>query len=110
LATKGRLRKGTPDFSEWDAIEFAALRALVEALGTNDGPVAWKQLRPDLRARADTPDLLAVFDVQDKLAGYANTATQVRELAPYGHHVAAVDLADPIARVRRAFARATEDA
>jgi hypothetical protein len=58
-------------------------------------------------ALATHADLVAVFDIQDKEAALVTDLTAARRAAPYGHRVVFIDLADPIARVRRAFERAT---
>jgi hypothetical protein len=52
--------------------------------------------------------LVAVYDRQDKQADFASSIAELRRRLAYGHSVAVVDLADPIRRVKRAFARLVE--
>jgi hypothetical protein len=102
---KGRLeRRPSKHYEEEDAVNFAVLRALMEGLGPTDGPLAWDQL-DELQDRVDEPDLVALFDRQDKKGSLVSAMTELRGKHSYGHPLAVVDLADPIERVRVAFQR-----
>lgn len=109
-AKRGRLeRRGRAGYKEADAVELAALKAMVDALGASDGPIAWAATRSTISAHADDPELVLVFDVQDKTAHAVSDMSLVRRAAPYGHRVLIVDLANPIQRVRAAFERVTAE-
>jgi hypothetical protein len=107
-ANKGRLqRRGREGYEEVDAVELVALKALLDSLGSQDGPLAWTEVREEVRHRAREPNLAVVFDAQDKVAAVVTDIGAARSAAPYGHRVLFVDLAGPIGRVRLAYARAT---
>jgi hypothetical protein len=108
-AKKKRLReRGRAGYEEEDAVELAALRALIEGLGPTDGAIAWSQLRPELANRANDPDLVAVYDAQEKSASLEASLGGLRSRLTFGHHIAIVDMADPIERIRQAFRRVAD--
>jgi hypothetical protein len=107
-ANKGRLeRRGRDGYDETDAVELVALKALMDVLGSQDGPIAWAEVRALVGHKATEPNLAVVFDVQDKVATAVTDIASAREAVTYGHKVLLVDLAGPIERVRRAFERVT---
>jgi hypothetical protein len=109
-ATKGRLhRRGRDGYDEADAIELVVLKALMDSLGALDGPIAWADARDQVNRRVDDPNLVLIFDVQDKQASVVSDMEALRDAAPYGHRVLVIDLADPICRVRISFGRVTAD-
>lgn len=107
---KNRLRSaGRAKYEEQDAIELAALGALVKGLGPTDAAIAWKQIERRLNAKASEDNLVVVYDFQDKEASLETSIRGLRSAHTYGHRTGVVDLADPIDRVKLAFRRLTED-
>lgn len=105
-ARKKQLRAaGRSGYGEDDAVELAVLRVLVEELGPTDAAIAWKQTRPKLKSNAQETDLVALYDFQDKSVRLEASIRGVRAAHSYGHRTAIVDLADPIGRIKTAFAR-----
>lgn len=109
-AKRKRLREaGRAKYGERDAIELAALRALMECLGPTDAPIAWDQIKKQVSSASRNEQLVAIFDRQDKAAAVESSIRGLRARLVYGHPTTVVDLAEPIARVRLAFFRLLQD-
>jgi hypothetical protein len=104
-----RLRKrGRGACEEFDAVELAVLKALMDGLRTSHAPIAWKQVRSQLPGAFEHNPLALLFDTQDLEATLVTELAQLARRAPYGHDVRVVALSERIRSVRTAFGRATD--
>ncbi len=104
-AKRGLLRARKTGYEESDAVELAVLNRLTALLGPSDGPLAWKQTRPEIAKQRSSAQVDLIFDQQYKEALLTTRVGSIGTRLRHGRPVRVINLSDVISEIRQVFKR-----